>query len=141
MPARSHAAQSPEPQVEDALDLLAALIAVGLIALAVTGRSGPPRTILALAFALFVPGRAIVANWRRFSGWSQAAIAMVISICLLTLVATVFLWAHLWNPMLMFDAEAGVSLAGLALAAARRHQDQLARLRPVRPARSPGGSA
>lgn len=141
MPERSRAAQRPDAQVEDALDLLAALIAAGLITLADTGHAGLPRTILALAFAFFVPGRAIVANWRRFAGWSQAGVAMVLSVTLLTLAATVFLWAHLWNPLLLFQVKAGLSLAGLAVAAARRHPGELARLRGLRAARSSGGGA
>jgi hypothetical protein len=141
MPERSRAAQRPEAQVEDALDLLAALIAIGLIMLADTGHAGLPRIVLALAFAFFVPGRAIVANWRRFAGWSQAGVAMVLSVALLTLAATVFLWAHLWNPLLLFQVEAGLSLAGLAVAAVRRHPGALASFRGSWPARSSGGGA
>jgi hypothetical protein len=115
-------AAEPEAQLCDALDVLAAALAVGLIVLVGTGHSGPPRALLALGFAFFVPGRAIVTNWRRVAGWAQATLPMILSIAVLTLVATTFLWAHLWNPMALFQAEAWLSLAGLAVGAARRHR-------------------
>ncbi len=112
----------PESQLSDALDVLAAALAVGLIVLVDTGHSGAPRALLALGFAFFVPGRAIVTNWRRVAGWAQATLPMILSIAVLTLVATTFLWAHLWNPMTLFQAEAWLSLAGLAVGGARRHR-------------------
>jgi hypothetical protein len=108
-------------QLSDALDLLGALIAVGLLALTLAGRSGTPRLILALAFLAFVPGRAIVSNWSLFARWAEAAMSMILSITILGLLATVSLWAHFWHPEGLFQAEAVLSLAGLAIGVARRH--------------------
>ena len=114
-------------QVGDALDLLAALIAVGLIVLVYQGGSGPPRVLLALAFTFFVPGRAIVTNWPRMASWSGLAMPMVFSLALLTLLATTALWAHVWRPMVLFQVEAALSLAALGIGIARRHIRRLAR--------------
>jgi cation transport ATPase len=109
-------------QVGDALDLLAALIAVALIVLVSRGWTGPPRVLLALGFAFFVPGRAIVTNWRQTANWSEVAMPMLFSLALLTLVAMVALWAHYWHPLGIFQVEAVVSLALLGVGVARRHR-------------------
>lgn len=105
----------------DVLDALGAVIAVGLLTLTLTGHSGAPRVFLALAFASFVPGRAIVSNWPLFARWAEAGMSMVCSLAILGLLATTALWAHFWHPLALFQAEAVVSLAGLMLGTARRH--------------------
>lgn len=107
-------------QVGDLLDLLAGLIALGLIALAYEGWSGPPRILLALAFTFFVPGRAIVSNWHQTARWSEVAISMVFSLALLALVATITLWTHSWHPLGLFQIEAWLSLAALSIGIVRR---------------------
>lgn len=104
------------------IDVLAATVTVILIELIYQGRSGLPRILLALGFALFVPGRAIVANWPRMARWSEVAMPMVLSLAVLTLLATTELWAHFWQPLELFQVEAGLSLVGLAVGAARRHR-------------------
>ena len=109
-------------QVGDALDLLAALIAVALIVLVARGWTGAPRLLLALGFAFFVPGRAIVTNWRQTADWSEVAMPMLFSLALLTLVAMVTLWAHYWHPLGLFQVEAGLSLAALGIGMVRRHR-------------------
>ena len=102
--------------------MLAALIAVALLALTLQERSGVPRLILALAFVAYVPGRAIMSNWPSFARWSEAALSMICSVVVLGLVAAVALWSRFWHPVGIFQAEAAISLAGLALGAARRHR-------------------
>jgi hypothetical protein len=116
--------ENPDPatQLGDVLDLLAALIAVGLLTLTLAGRSGVPRLLLALAFVAYVPGRAIVSNLPPFARWSEAALSMICSVAVLGLLATVALWGHFWHPVGLFQAEAVLSLAGLALGTARRHR-------------------
>jgi len=109
-------------QVGDALDLLAAMIAVALIVLVARGWAGPPRVVLALGFAFFVPGRAIVTNWRQTDDWSAVAMPIVFSLALLTLVAMVTLWLHYWHPLGLFQIEAGLSLAALVIGIVRRHR-------------------
>jgi hypothetical protein len=104
------------------LDLLAVGICAALIASIALDRVGPARVVLTLLFTFFVPGRAIVANWPRMARWSEAAMSMVISLAITGLVATVALWAHLWYPLAIFQIEAWLSLAGLAVAIVRRRR-------------------
>jgi hypothetical protein len=108
-------------QLGDLLDLSAAVVAIGLLALVYGDRSGVPRVLLALGFAFFVPGRAIVTNFSRMAQWSEAAMAMVLSLAVLGLVAAATLWAHLWHPVIWLSVEAWTSIAGLGLGIARRH--------------------
>lgn len=61
-------------------DLSAVLIAVGLLALSYLRESGLPRILLALGFAFFVPGRAIVTNWSRMVSWSEVAMLMALAL-------------------------------------------------------------
>jgi uncharacterized membrane protein HdeD (DUF308 family) len=123
----------PPPELDSALDLSAGLIAIGLLALSYLGESGLLRIALTLGFAFFVPGRAIVTNWPRMTSWSKVAMPMVLSLALLTLLATITLWARVWKPVDLFQAEAWLSLAGLCLGTARRN-----RYRPDDDARQPG---
>jgi uncharacterized membrane protein HdeD (DUF308 family) len=109
-------------QLGNALDLTASLIAVGLLALSYAGESGLTRILLALAFAFFVPGRAIVTNWPRIASWSEVAMPMVLSLAVLTFLATITLWAHFWKPMYLFQVEAWLSLGGLCLGIAHREK-------------------
>jgi len=130
MPGRQRQSASPQPRVDDAIDLLAAAVAAGLSAVAAVGHAGPARTLLTLGFACFVPGRAVVTNWPRLGAWSQAAVAMVLSIAIVTLLAMIALWAHAWHPLLLFQFEAGLSLAGLAAGVLRRHRRRSAAIAP-----------
>jgi uncharacterized membrane protein HdeD (DUF308 family) len=110
-----------ELRLSDVLDLLAALVALGLLTLIFADRAGVPRILLTLGFAFFVPGRAIVTNWPRVAAWSEAATAMVLSLGVLILLATITLWAHLWHPAGLLQVEALLSLALLGFGSARRH--------------------
>jgi hypothetical protein len=109
-------------ELDDVLDVSAGLIAVGLLVLSYLGESGLLRILLALGFAFFVPGRAIVTNWPRMASWSEVAMPMVLSLALLTLLATITLWAHVWRPMDLFQAVAWLSLAGLCIGIVRRNR-------------------
>ena len=108
-------------QLGDLLDLSAAVVAIGLLALVYGDRAGVLRVLFTLGFAFFVPGRAIVTNWSRMAQWSEAAIAMVLSLAVLGLLAAATLWAHLWHPETWFSVAAWISTAGLGLGVARRH--------------------
>lgn len=105
----------------DVLDLLAIVIAIGLVALIYEHRTGLARTFLALAFTCYVPGRAVVSNWPKFGRWSAVAMPMAFSLGLLALLATVSLWVHAWHPLGLLDYEAALSVAGLLAGVLRRH--------------------
>jgi hypothetical protein len=100
--------------------LAAAAIAVLLLVLAFAGLTGPARLLLTAAFTFFVPGRAIVSNWSRMAGWSDIGMSIALSLGVLTLFATVSLWARVWHPLGLFQIEAVASLIGLGVAVARR---------------------
>ena len=101
---------------------LTIILLCGLLALVYLGASGIPRILLALGFAFFVPGRAVVTNWPRMSDWSQVAMPMVLSLALMTLLVTITLWANVWRPMALFQVVTWLSLAGLCLGIARRNR-------------------
>jgi len=112
----------PVAQWAELTDLLAVVVTASLIAVIYLDRVGVARTVLALGFTFFVPGRAIVSNWPRMARWSEAAMPMIISLTITTLVATVALWAHFWHPLPIFEAEAWLSLAGLVVGITRRRR-------------------
>ncbi|MHB1593858.1 MAG: hypothetical protein ACYCO9_06275 [Streptosporangiaceae bacterium] len=119
----------------DVLDLLAGLVAVGLVIVTIEGHPSVPRVLLTLLFTAYVPGRAIVANWPAIARWSEVILAFVFSLAALGLAAMTALWAHYWHPVGLFQVEAGLSVVGLAFAGYRR------RRRPVgdRGGNLPGG--
>jgi hypothetical protein len=117
--ARGHAALAA--RLADSLDLLAAIVAGGLVILVSADRPGVPRVLLTLVFLFFVPGRAIVSNWPRLGRWSEAAMSMVLSLTVLVLLATVALWIHEWHPLGLFQVEGAASVVGVVTGTLRRH--------------------
>jgi hypothetical protein len=112
----------PPAKLGDVLDLLAGLIAIALIAVVYSGGSGLPRILLTLGFTLFVPGRALVTNWPQMARWSEVGMPIVFSLAILTFLATITLWAHVWRPLDLFQAEAWLSIAGLSFGIIRRRR-------------------
>lgn len=106
----------------DLLDLAAIVVSASLLGLVAEQAEGLPRVLLALAFTLFVPGRAIVTNWPRIARWSQLGMSVVFSLALLTLVATTALWARAWHPVGLFEVAAALSLIALAAGLTRRYR-------------------
>ncbi len=99
--------------MSEILDLSAILVTGALLVLIYTGVSGILRILLALVFAFFVPGRAIVTNWPRMAMWSEVAMPVVFSLASLAIFATISLWAGFWRPLDLFQAEAWLSLGAL----------------------------
>jgi len=110
--------------VRDLLDAVGMALSVGLLGLVVEGATGPARILLALAFAFFAPGRAIVSNWPRFAYWSEYGMSVVLSLAVLTLLATSTLWAHQWHPVGLFEIEAPMTAAALVAGMVRRHRGE-----------------
>lgn len=123
----------PVSQLRDLLDAAGVAVSVGLIGLVIEGAVGPVRILLALVFAFFVPGRAMVSNWPRFAYWSEFGMSIVLSLAVLTLVATVTLWAHAWHPVGMFEIEAALSVIALVASVIRRHRGRAAGQDPQDP--------
>ena len=120
MASRSAEIRQPAARQADMLDVTAIVLSVLLVALVFAGWSGPLRVLLTVAFAFFVPGRAIVGNLSRMGQWSEAAMSMVLSLAVLVLLTTVMLWIHAWHPLGLFQVVAGLSLVGLIISMARR---------------------
>jgi hypothetical protein len=91
--------------------------------LAAANASGPLRILLVLAFTFFVPGRAVITNYPRMARWSALGSSIVVSLGVLAFLATVTLWAHFWHPLGLFQVEAVLSLAALAVGIVRRRRN------------------
>jgi uncharacterized membrane protein HdeD (DUF308 family) len=116
-------ALAPAERRAEVFDALAVLAALLLVIFVSAGVSTSVRLLLTLAFAFFVPGRAIVSNWPRMARWSPEAMSIVLSLGVVTFLATVTLWARFWHPVPLFDAEAALSLAGLIISIVRRRRE------------------
>jgi len=113
----------PAARRAEGLDVLAAAVAVALLAMVQENASGLPRILLVLGFTFFVPGRAIITNFPRMARWSDLGASMLVSLGVLAFLATVTLWAHFWHPLGLFQAEAVLSLAGLAAGIVQRRRN------------------
>ena len=122
MASRSAEIRQSAVRPADLLDVTAIVLSIVLVALVFVGWSGPLRVLLTVAFAFFVPGRAIVGNWPRMGQWSEAAMSMVLSLAVLVILTSVMLWVHAWHPLGLFQAVAGLSLVGLIISMARRRR-------------------
>ena len=114
---------APAARRAEVLDVLAAVIAVALLVLVAADASGPLRILLVLAFTFFVPGRAIITNYPRMARWSDLGTSIVVSLGVLAFLATVTLWARFWHPLALFQVEAVLSLAALAVGIVRRRRN------------------
>ena len=114
---------APAARRAEVLDVLAAVVAAALLVLVAADASGPLRILLVLAFTFFVPGRAIITNYPRMARWSDLGTSIVVSLGVLAFLATVTLWARFWHPLGLFQVEAVLSLAGLAVGIVRRRRN------------------
>ena len=112
-------------RTDDVLDLLSGFMTACLLAVFYAGWSGWPRTLLALAFTFFVPGRAIITNWGGMTPSPKFGLSMVLSLGVLTLLATMGLWTHAWYPLTLFQIGAWLSLFGLSVGIIRRRVNWL----------------
>lgn len=113
-----------ESNADDAADLLSALTTVCLLAVIYAGWSGTFRTSLLLVFTFFIPGRAVVTNWRGLTPSPKFALPIVFSLGILTSLAMISLWLHAWAPLALFQAEAWLSIFGLSAGVIRRHVER-----------------
>ena len=74
------------------------VIAVLLVAVLVDERNAV-RVLAAIAFTLFVPGRAVITNWPILSTRSPITASILFSLAILTFVATITLWSNLWAKL------------------------------------------
>jgi hypothetical protein len=130
------AAQHSSDRGARVIDAACAVVTGALLSFTAMGWVGLARILLTFAFAVYVPGWAVVANCMPKIRASRTALPVLVSLTLLTAASTITLWLHAWNPLQQFDIEAGTSIALIAVAAIRREKrrphDEL-RLRDVVP--------
>jgi uncharacterized membrane protein len=102
------------------IDCASLLITVFVLVESVAHNYGPARSVGAALFLAFIPGRAIVTNLPLRLRGAQTMLSVVLSLALLTLLATVSLWSHLWHPLALAQAELIGSLVLLTFARGRR---------------------
>jgi uncharacterized membrane protein len=81
------------------------------------------RAVVGVAFALFVPGRAIVSNWPSLAVRPHVALSILFSLSTLTFVATVTLWLNYWHPLGLLEVESVVAVVALVVGLVRRRRD------------------
>jgi hypothetical protein len=112
-----------------AVDAAAVVITAALLAAVVLGTGGAARVLLALLFTTAVPGWAAVGLVRPAVDLAGATMAVALSLTVSLFGATVMVWLHRWDPLLLY----GVLAAGSGLLIAGRLAARLGR-REGRPA-------
>ena len=107
------------------IDAACTVVTGALLTLTVVGWVGLARVLLAFAFAVYVPGWAVVTNFMPKTRASRTALPVLVSVTILTAAATFTLWLHAWHPLQVFDIEAGASIALLSVGTIRRERRQL----------------
>ena len=107
------------------IDAACAAVTGALLILTVVGWVGLVRVLLAFAFAVYVPGWAVVTSLMPKTRASRTALPVLLSVALVTAAATFTLWLHAWHPLQLFDVEAGASIALMSVGAIRRERSQL----------------
>jgi hypothetical protein len=112
----------PPSAVSDLIDLACIAIATIMVLSVALNSQNAVRAVAAVIFALFVPGRAVVANWPAIGTRAPVAVTVLFSLALLTLIATAALWSHFWHPLGLLVAESVLSAGALIAAILRRHR-------------------
>jgi uncharacterized membrane protein len=119
---------------DDLIDASCVAVTVAVAIAVATNERNAFRAVVGVIFALYVPGRAIVSNWPRMAARSQLAAPVLFSLSILTLLATLTLWAGQWHPLGLLEVEC--LAVGITLFAAlwrRRRVDRLAAETPAAP--------
>jgi hypothetical protein len=90
---------------DDLIDIGCVAVTVAVAIAVATNERNAFRAVVGVAFALYVPGRAIVSNWPRMAARSQLAAPVLFSVSILTLLATLTLWARQWHPLGLLEVE------------------------------------
>jgi uncharacterized membrane protein len=115
----------------DLIDIACVAVSVAVaVAVAVNERSAF-RAVVAVAFSLFIPGRAVVSNWPTLAVRPHVALSIVFSLSILTFVSTVTLWLNYWRPLGLLEVESGVVVVALFVALGRRRRDEQRRTSPT----------
>jgi uncharacterized membrane protein len=108
----------------DLIDMGCVAVTVAVMVAVATNERNAFRAVVAVAFALYVPGRAIVSNWTGLATRPHLALSILFSLSILTLVATLTLWAGYWHPRGLLEVEGAVVEVALFTAVLRRRRAQ-----------------
>jgi len=73
----------------------------------------PPRAAIVLAFAVVCPGMAFVRLLQLGEPWREFVLAIVVSLALAAVMATIPLYAGMWDPKLSLLALAAITLLAI----------------------------
>jgi uncharacterized membrane protein len=90
---------------DDLIDVGCLAVTVAIAIAVGTNERSAFRALVGVAFALYVPGRAILSNWPGMAARSQVAAPVLFSLAVLTLLATLTLWAGYWHPLGLLKVE------------------------------------
>jgi hypothetical protein len=107
----------------DVIDIACVAVSVAVAVAIATNERSAFRAVVAVAFSLFVPGRAIVSNWPSLAVRPHVALSVLFSLSTLTFVATATLWLNFWHPLGLLEVESGVVMAALFVGLVRRRRD------------------
>jgi comEA protein len=123
-PSGSEVTEAPDrrfaPVRSEVVDAAALAVIVVLAVLVGLGVHGPIRGALAIVFFTFVPGWAIVTNWRSPARFSRAALSVLLSLAICTAVATTALWLRFWSPVGLFYVTASACAVAITSSLVRR---------------------
>lgn len=112
----------PITAIDNLVDAVCLAVAIALGLMIDRQATGLLRTFLALAFVVYIPGRAVAINWPSIYLRSRIALPIVLALVINTLAATTILWLHEWHPFDLFGAEAIVSSMLIAFGLWRRNR-------------------
>jgi hypothetical protein len=96
-----------------AVDIAAQLIVVAVLTSLALDVQGAPRILLVLTFTTFVPGWAVVRLIRPAVDLTSVTLAVAASLALCLAGATLMVWSHAWNPMVLFGVLAAQSMLSI----------------------------
>jgi uncharacterized membrane protein len=108
----------------DLIDVACLVVTVGVAVAVASDQHNAFRTVTAVAFSLFVPGRAIVSNWPAMAARPQVALSILFSLAVLTLISTLTLWAGYWRPLGLLEVECVAFGVALLVGLVRRKRGQ-----------------
>jgi hypothetical protein len=110
------------PAFDRAVDLATGVVTLTLLVTVSLGVTGLPRILLALAFATFAPGWAVLGQSALVHGTSRYAVAVALSLTICTAGALALAWLRTWDPVTLFDGLGGATLLAVSWRSARHHR-------------------
>lgn len=104
------------------IDMGCIAVTVAVAVAVATSERSAFRAVVGVVFALYVTGRSIVSNWPRMAPRSNFAASVLLSLSILTFLATVTLWVGYWHPLGLLEVECVAAGVALLTALLRRRR-------------------